>query len=66
MSFDIPYIRRFNAWEKEFVFLRKINHKWVFFKTVYKRSGIGYRYYIKDYALDDFELIQKTATDYRL
>ena len=65
MTFDIPTVSRYNSWEKEFVFLRKINGKWVFCKTVHVRSGIGYRYYIKDYALNDFELIQRTAYDHQ-
>lgn len=51
----------FSDWEPEFVFLRKINGNWVFCKTIYKRRRLGYEFFMCEYALNDFELIQKEA-----
>jgi hypothetical protein len=52
--------RQYGPWQKEFVWCRKINDKWVFFRQVHKR----YSYYTTnvpaDYAIDDLELIRKT------
>ena len=51
----------FSDWEPEFVFLRKINGRWVFWNTVYKRRRLGYEFYRVEYALDDLELLVKES-----
>ena len=55
------------SWEKKFVFLRKINGKWIFCRHIYKGKRFwislslrGDPYIEYEYALDDFELIQKS------
>jgi hypothetical protein len=56
------------SWTKKFIFLRKINGKWIFCRHVYKGkrfwNSLSLRsdpYIEYEYALDDFELIQKSA-----
>lgn len=55
-------------WTNKFIFLKKINGKWIFCRYVYEgkrvwnSSSLRSDPYIEyEYALDDFELIQKSS-----
>lgn len=55
-----PY---WTPWERKFIFLKKINNIWVFCRRIYRRRHLYANLYDKpiyDYALNDFELIQKS------
>jgi hypothetical protein len=57
-------------WERKFIILRKINGKWIFCRYVYRGNARWYKsiglhkimlHIEYEYALDDFELIQKSS-----
>lgn len=57
-----------HPWERVFIFLRRINGKWIFCRHVYKGNPFwtsatlqGLPIIEYEYALDDFELIQKSS-----
>lgn len=57
----------YSNWGREFIFLRKINGKWIFMRSVWYRTNLYACVYrdLKeiwyDYAVDELELIRKTG-----
>lgn len=61
MSFEQSHTFQ-HPWKRKFIFLGKINGTWVFCRYVYRRrpSWTVTIDHFHEYALDDFELIQKS------
>jgi len=53
---------KFTSWQKTFIFCKKINDQWIFFRYVYRRIPAKSMNYesMYDYAINDMELIYKT------
>ena len=48
-----------HPWKRKFIFLGKVNGRWIFCRYVYRRRPAWTSYLEYEYALNDFELIQK-------
>lgn len=57
---------QYSDWHRKFIFIRKINDQWVFFRYVHFRHEVylgksgGGHYIGEDYAINEFELLAKS------